>query len=193
MTLKKWLGRIGVAGAGAVVVALLAAHFLHPQADFPNFSPWMDYAKYTDEGWYGSAAVAYFVRGHWYVPGDFNPAVALPVWPLLEWVLFHFTGVSLPAARLLAISIFAGNLALTYALVRTQAQRWVAVLAMVLVASNAFLFCFSRLAILEPPVVFLLLLAWLLALRPPASAGWMRIATLITLGFLLCSMVLTKT
>src|SRR5277367_1710837 len=175
MELRKRVGGAGLFFAAGFVAALLGVHFLHPGADFPNFSPWMDYAKYTDEGWYGSAAVAYFVGGHWYVPGDFNPAVALPVWPFLEWVLFHFTGVSLPAARLLAISIFAGNLVLTYALVRSQARRWVAVLAMVLVASNAFLFCFSRLAILEPPVVFLLLLAWLLALRPPASAGWMRI------------------
>ena len=191
--LRKWTGVAGLAGTVAFVAALLGMHFLHPGADFPNFSPWMDYAKYTDEGWYGSAAVASFVRGNWYVAGDFNPAVALPVWPFLEWVLFHFTGVSLVAARLLAVSIFAGNLTLTYALVRSQAPRWAAFLAMVLVASNAFLFCFSRLAILEPPVVFLLLLAWLLALRPPAKAGWMRVATLMTIGLLLCGMVLTKT
>jgi len=191
--LRKRIGVAGLAAAVAFVAALLGLHFLHPGADFPNFSPWMDYAKYTDEGWYGSAAVAYFVRGNWYVPGDFNPGVALPVLPFLEWVLFHFTGVSLAAARLLAVSIFAGNLALTHALVRSQAQRWVAVLAMVLVASNAFLYCFSRLAILEPPVVFLLLLAWFLALRPPARASWMRVVTLITIGLLLCAMVLTKT
>jgi hypothetical protein len=191
--LKERIGVAGVAGAVAFTAGLLGLHFLHPGADFPNFSPWMDYAKYTDEGWYGSAAVAYFVRGSWYVPGDFNPAVALPVWPFLEWVLFHFTGVSLGAARLLAVSIFAGNLVLTYALVRSQAGRWVAVLAMVLVASNAFLYCFSRLAILESPVVFLLLLAWLPALRPRARAGWMRVVALISIGLLLCAMVLTKT
>ncbi len=191
--LRKWVGTAARAGAVGFVAALLGAHFLHPGADFPNFSPWMDYAKYTDEGWYGSAAVAYFVRGNWYVPGDFNPAVALPVWPFLEWVLFHFTGVSLLAARLLAISIFAGNLALTYALVRTQGRRWVAILAMVLVASNAFLFCFSRLAILEPPVVFLMLLAWLLALRPLAASRWVRVVTLVVIGLLLCAMILTKT
>ena len=88
--------RVGSFAAVAFAAALFAAHFLHLRADFPNFSPWMDYAKYTDEGWYGSAAVAYFIRGGWYVPGDFNPAVALPVWPFLEWILFHFTGVSLP-------------------------------------------------------------------------------------------------
>ncbi len=194
MELRKWVTRVGLSGALALAAALLAVHFLHPGADFPNFSPWMDYAKYTDEGWYGNAAVAYFVRGNWYVPGDFNPAVALPVWPFLEWVLFHFSGVSLVAARSLAISIFAGNLVLTYALVRTQAPRWAAALAMVLVASNAFLYCFSRLAILEPPVVFLMLLAWLLALLiPRARLPWARASLLVMIGLLVCGMVLTKT
>ena len=188
-----------MAGAGLLsallfAAALLGAHFLHPGADFPNFSPWMDYAKYTDEGWYGSAAVAYFTRGNWYVAGDFNPAVALPVWPFLEWLLFHFTGVSLPAARLLAVAIFAGNLMLTWALVRTQLPRWGALLALLLVASNAFLYCFSRLAILEPPLIFLLLLSWLLALRlPGADSRSARLKILIVIGLLLCAMVLTKT
>jgi hypothetical protein len=120
MELRKCARAVGVAGAATFIIALVVAHFLHPRADFPNFSPWMDYAKYTDEGWYGNAAIAYFIRGGWYVPGDFNPGVALPVWPFLEWVLFHFTGVSLAAARLLAIAIFAGNVAMTYSLVRTQ-------------------------------------------------------------------------
>src|SRR5277367_4954838 len=129
MELRKWVTRVGLSGAWALAAALLAVHFLHPGADFPNFSPWMDYAKYTDEGWYGNAAVAYFVRGSWYVPGDFNPAVALPVWPFLEWVLFHFTGVSLAAARLFAVAIFAGNVALTYRLVRAQIGRVAAMLA----------------------------------------------------------------
>src|SRR5277367_5834840 len=165
MELRKWVTRVELSGALALAAALLAVHFLHPGADFPNFSPWMDYAKYTDEGWYGNAAVAYFIRGGWYVPGDFNPAVALPIWPFLEWVLFHFTGVSVSAARVLAVTIFGGNVALTYALVRSQAPRWAALLAAALLASNAFLYCFSRLAILEPLVIFLLLLSWFLALN----------------------------
>src|SRR5271170_4375327 len=194
MKLRKWVGGIGVAGATAFVVALLAAHFLHPHADFPNFSPWMDYAKYTDEGWYGNAAVAYFIRGAWYVPGDFNPAVALPVWPFLEWVLFHFTGVSVTAARVLVVAIFGGNVALTYALVRSQAPRWAALLAAALLASNAFLYCFSRLAILEPLLIFQLLLSWLLTLRlPRVEERWKQAALLVAIGLLLCGMVLTKT
>ncbi len=192
--LNKWLGKGWAVCAIGFATALLTAHFLHPRADFPNFSPWMDYAKYTDEGWYGNAAIAYFIRGGWYVPGDFNPAVALPVWPFLEWVLFHFTGVSLSAARLLALAIFAGNVGLTYALVRTQAPRWTALLAVVVLASNAFLYCFSRLAILEPLLIFLLLSSWLLALQlPKAPASWQKIALPALIGLLLCAMVLTKT
>ncbi len=194
MELRKRARSVGVAGAATFIVALVVAHFLHPRADFPNFSPWMDYAKYTDEGWYGNAAIAYFIRGGWYVPGDFNPGVALPVWPFLEWVLFHFTGVSLAAARLLAIAIFAGNVAMTYSLVRTQTGRAASVLAAALVASNAFLYCFSRLAILEPPLVFMMLLAWLLALKlPDVRTRWAQIGMLTAIGLLLCAMVLTKT
>jgi len=192
--LKHRAARIAVFGAIAGVVALFVAHFLHPRADFPNFSPWMDYAKYTDEGWYGNAAVAYFIRGGWYVPGDFNPAVALPVWPFLEWILFHFTGVSLVAARVFAVAIFGGNLALTYALVRSQAPRWAALLAAGVLASNAFLYCFSRLAILEPLLIFFTLLSWLLALKmPTVERKASRNTMLVVIGLLLCAMVLTKT
>src|SRR6267154_2779939 len=98
--------------------AFLALHAIHLKADFPNNSPWMDWSKYTDEGWYGDAAIRHFQLGHWYVPGDFNPAVALPVWPFLEGLVFHFTGVSLTAARALTVAIFALILVVSYLLVR---------------------------------------------------------------------------
>src|SRR5258708_6877369 len=90
-----------------VSAVFLGLHSLHLSADFPNHSPWMDWSKYTDEGWYGDAAIRHFQRGHWYVPGDFNPAAALPVWPLLESAVFHYTGVSLAAARALTVATFA--------------------------------------------------------------------------------------
>src|SRR6202012_3308190 len=104
----------------------------------------MDYSKYTDEGWYGSGAIRYFLSGSWRLPGDFNPAAALPVWPVLEGLVFHFTGVSLVAARVLVLVVFAGNLWLTYALVRTQQKQWVALLAATIAAARAFLYAFRR-------------------------------------------------
>jgi 4-amino-4-deoxy-L-arabinose transferase-like glycosyltransferase len=194
MKQKPWVGRIATGGGVAFIAVCLVLHFLHPRADFPNFSPWMDYAKYTDEGWYGSAAVSYFIRGGWYVAGDFNPAVALPTWPFLEWILFHFTGVSLAAARVFAVLIFSGNVVLAYALVRSQTARWAGLLAAGILASNAFLYCFSRLAILEPLLIFLMLLSWWLSLTlPRVRSRRQRVGILVFIGLLLCGMVLTKT
>ncbi len=156
----------------------------------------MDYAKYTDEGWYGNAAIESFVRGSWYVPGDLNTAIAVPVWPLLEWVVFHFTGVSLVAARALAVALFAANLLLAYLLVRRSPQgtHWTGLLAATLMAASSFLYCFSRLAILEPLLTSLTLLSWLLVLRvPEARSSRRRMALLIGTGMLFCLSILTKT
>src|SRR5260370_39970677 len=105
-----------------VAAIFLALHAVHLNADFPNHSPWMDWAKYTDEGWYGDGAIRHFQRGHWHVPGDFNPAAALPVWPLLESAVFHFTGVSIAAARALTGATFALILLTSYPLVRHWAN-----------------------------------------------------------------------
>ncbi|QNI31083.1 glycosyltransferase family 39 protein [Alloacidobacterium dinghuense] len=178
----------------AGICVLYGIHLLHLRADFPNFSPWMDYSKYTDEGWYGSAAARHFLNGSWRVPGDFNPAAALPVWPLLEGMVFRFTGVSLAAARLLVLAVFAGNLLLTYALIRTQQKQPVALLGVTIAAASAFLYAFGRLAILEPLLVFWMLLSWLLALRlSRASSKGQRYVLLVAIGFLVCLQILTKT
>jgi hypothetical protein len=166
-------------------------HALDLRADFPNHSPWyMDWAKYTDEGWYGNAAIRAHLFGNWYLPGDFNPAPAVPVWPFLEWVLFFFTGVTVEAARGLAIAFFFLSLVLSYTLLRARGPRWMALLALTLLVTSPFLYCFSRLAILEPMLTTLMLGALNLAVRLPvlrrpvwASAG---------IGLLFTVMMLTK-
>lgn len=171
-------------------MALYALHFPHILADFPNHSPWMDYAKYTDEGWYANAATRFTLAGHWYVPGDFNPAVALPVWPVLLGLVFHFTGVSLTAARVLDLAVFGMNLLLSYFVLRMYAPQWIALLGITMLAANPFLYAFGRLALLEPLLVCLMLLCWWLALRWGAQMG---AAVAAMIGLLLCLMVLTKT
>lgn len=186
---QRWLYVLWALG----IAGLFCLHFPHLLADFPNHSPWMDYSKYTDEGWYGNAAIRYYFTGHWYLHGDFNPAVALPVWPLLLALVFHFTGVSLTAARALALVFVGFDLVLGYGVVRTQAPRWVALLAITLLVSSPFLWAFSRLAILEPLLIFFLLLSWLLALRLPGRSPRAQRLTLICIGLVLCLMVLAKT
>jgi hypothetical protein len=196
-----------------VSAIFLILHAFHLSADFPNHSPWMDWAKYTDEGWYGDGAIRHFQRGHWYVPGDFNPAAALPIWPLLEAALFRFTGVSLTAARGLTVAIFGLILAASYLLLR----RWQSLatpagqkitktlapaIAVLLLAVSPFCFVFTRMAILEPLLILLTLLALLAAsfATPVQGSGPSTVrstlqqsAPSLCLGLLLPLMVLTKT
>jgi 4-amino-4-deoxy-L-arabinose transferase-like glycosyltransferase len=194
-----------------VATLFLALHAVHLSADFPNHSPWMDWAKYTDEGWYGDGAIRHFQRGHWHVPGDFNPAAALPVWPLLEAALFRFTGVNLAAARALTVAIFSCILLASYFLLR----RWqllssgkktetslAPAIAVLLLAVSPFCYVFTRMAILEPLLILLALLALLAASYTTSpeqgTATPLRARVLLTLpalvlGLLFPLMVLTKT
>lgn len=176
----------------ALILGFALLHALHLMADFPNHTPWIfDYAKYTDEGWWGNAAVRSQLLGNWYLPGDFNPAAAAPVWPFLEWVLFGFTGVSMEAARGLAVAVFFASLMLGYLLLRVWGPRWMALLAVTFVATSPFLYCFSRLAILEPLLTALLLAALNLAVR----LSRFRRPVLVSggIGLLFALMLLTKT
>jgi len=176
----------------AAIVALAGLHALHLSADFPNYSPWfMDWAKYTDEGWFGNGAVRMHVLGAWYVAGDFNPAAPLPVWPFLEWLVFTFSGVSIVAARGLAVVCFFCNLGLTYRLVRLSAPRWAGLLAVTLLVSSPFLYCFTRLAILEPMLMLLFLSALNIAVRVSGSLRPILGAAFV--GLLFTLMMLTKT
>ncbi len=179
----------------AAIAALFALHFAHLWADFPNFSPWMDYSKYTDEGWYGNAAIRQALYGHWRIAGDFNPAVALPVWPLLLRVAFSVGGVSLPVARSLGLLVFAADLLVSYSLLRQTVPRVAALAGVSFLAASAYLWAFSRLAILEPLLILFLLLSWLLVLRLPSPAhdARKRLLMLLGAGLMLALAVLTKT
>ena len=184
----RWLYAVWI----VIIGALAVLHTLNLSADFPNHSPWrMDWAKYTDEGWYGNAAVRAHLFGNWYVPGDFNPAPAVPVWPFLEWILFFFTGVSVQAARALAIAFFFGNLLLTWILLRPRGPKWMPLLALTLMVTSPFLYCFSRLAILEPMLTTLMLAVLNLAARLPQMRRPVAMSALI--GVLFTLMMLTKT
>ena len=176
-----------------VVIGVFAVlHAMNLAADFPNHTPWyIDWAKYTDEGWYGNAAVRAHLFGQWYVPGDFNPAPAVPVWPFLEWVLFFFTGVNIEAARALAIAFFFANLVLCYTLLRPRTLKWVALLGLTMMVTSPFLYCFSRLAILEPMLTTLMLAALNLTVRLPQMRH--PSATSAGVGVLFTLMMLTKT
>lgn len=188
-----------------VSTLFFALHFLHLKADFPNHSPWVDWSKYTDEGWYGDAAIRHYLSGHWYWKGDFNPAVALPVWPLFELVVFKFTGVSPVAARALTLVVFGLTLVTLYLLIRRHTrprssksgQSFAAAITVLLLCTSPFLYVFERMAILEPLLIALTALALLTAstMHPIQGRGGMArsISQALLLMLLLPAMVLTKT
>src|ERR1700722_10828200 len=192
-----------------VATIFLALHAIHLNADFPNHSPWMDWAKYTDEGWYGDGAIRHFQRGQWNLPGDFNPAAALPVWPLVEAALFRFTGVNLIAARALTVGIFACILIASYFLLRrwqppsAREKSFAPAIAVLLLAVSPFCYVFTRMAILEPLLILLTLLALLAAsYATPSEQGAATTSLrtrlsatvpILALGLLFPLMILTKT
>jgi hypothetical protein len=194
-----------------VAAVFYALHFLHLTADFPNRSPWMDWSKYTDEGWYGDAAIRHYITGHWYWSGDFNPAVALPVWPALELLVFKFTGVTPTAARALTLCVFAFTLVILYLLLQRsaralhpQGRSLAGPLCVLFLCLSPYLYVFERMAILEPLLIALTALALLIASHLPGSphqpgspqqpgSGRRTLLLTLALGVLLPAMVLTKT
>ncbi len=189
-------------GVSAIFFAL---HFFHLNADFPNHSPWVDWSKYTDEGWYGDAAIRHYVSGHWYWKGDFNPAVALPVWPLIELVTFKFTGVSPVAARALTLCVF-GLTLITFCLLiqrhtrprsNDSGQPLAAAITVFFLCTSPLLYVFERMAILEPLLIALTSLALLTAsILHPIHRRTISIHSVLPTFFfmlLLPAMVLTKT
>jgi hypothetical protein len=195
--LRRWGPAVWLVAWIVAIAYFALLHAWHLRADFPNGSPWVcDWAKFTDEGWYGNAAIRAHLFGNWYMAGDFNPAVAVPVWPFLEWLLFFFTGVTIEAARGLAVACFFLNLVLSYLLlgsrgVGSRSPRWIALLGVTLVATSPFLYCFSRLAILEPLQITLTLAALILAVRLPQRRR--PVLGSIGIGLLFALIVLTKT
>jgi hypothetical protein len=187
-------------------MALFALHFVHLRADFPNHSRWRDWAKYTDEGWYGNAAINQQIRrgpvaatftpqpgtASWRVDGDFNPAVALPVWPVLLAGIFHFTGLSIGAARALSVAVLGLDCCLLFLLARqASGQIWIGLAAVTIALSNYYVFVFDRLAILEPMATGFLLAALLLAIHRREERR--SRPKLVLLGFICCLLLLTKT
>ena len=113
------------------------------------------------------------------------------MWPFLEWILFFVSGVSLDAARGLAVCLFFLNLGLSYLLLRVSGSRWIALLGVTLLVVSPFLYAFSRLAILEPLLTGLMLAALNLSVRLPRFHHPRRVS--LGIGLLYAMMFLTKT
>jgi len=178
-------------GASAL---LLGLHYIHLRADFPQGSPWVDPARFTDEGWYAGAAIRQLLSGSWYLRGDFNPAVPLPVFPLLSYFLFRVTGVSVAALRAMNVTFFALTLLGLWQLLHRRVGAFPAAAAIFLCCCSPFYYAYSRLGILEPLLALETVLVFLVALSVDCGPNRRRyLAASIFAGVLLATMVFTKT
>ena len=174
----------------ALTIVLCLLRFAWLRADFPNHSPWwLDQAKFTDEGWWANGAVRHQLTGHWEIPGDYNPALVVPVWPLLMDAVFQLSGVNLVAARAVSVLFSVATVLLVYLLVRRYSDPASAAVSALLLAASPFAFAFARLATLDTIIVFeFCLLLWL-----ASFAGQNRRWPAVVLGALIALTLLTKT
>ena len=174
----------------SLTIVLCLARFAWLLADFPNHSPWwLDQAKFTDEGWWANGAVRHLLLGHWQIAGDYNPAIVVPVWPLLLTAVFYFTGISLVAARAVSVLFSIATVALVYALARRYSDSVSAAAAALLLAASPFAFAFARLATLDTILVFEFCLMLWIASFADQTRRWPQIA----LGIMIPLTLLTKT
>jgi hypothetical protein len=186
---RRWM----LAACWVTIIALCVLRFCFLTADFPNHSPWSsDQAKFTDEGWWASGAITHHLLGRWTVPGDYNPVVALPVWPALLSAVFHFTGVSLVATRAFNVALSIATLGIVFVLVRRYVvlkPMTTATLCVLFLAASPFAYVYSRIATLETCILFEFCLLLLLASWAKTS----RLALWVGLPVVVTAMVLTKT
>ncbi len=173
-----------------VTALFLLARLWHIRADFADFNFYsQDGARYTDEGFYTSAALNHFIFGRAILPGGWNPGIFMPVWPLMTGLVFAVTGVSLAGARTLSVVCCWMSVWLVYLVSRQYRGRLFAAIAAALAAGNALGFLFGRLALLEPALTMYLLLALYLAGRVRRGDYWLAALA----GVVFAVAALTKT
>ncbi len=179
-------------GVVVVLVLLACLRLVDLSADFPVgmiSSPGM---AYTDEGWWSRNAIAFIRNGRWYIDDGYNTVFSLPVLPLLQVMWFKVFGVGLTAARslnVLCLGVIAG---LVYAIARREIKSGLAWIAPFIVLSSYPMFVYSRIALLEMPMLALILLSLWLAIAADDSPAT-RLAKVASSAIFFALAVLTKT
>jgi len=178
---------------GVITVAIIglgAARLIHLMADPPVRGLGRVASFYGDEGVWYSASLWLVEHGHLYIPGDYNPAVLVPVMPTLVGTVAAVTGLEVwfTARLTTAMLMLMATAALIVALSR-RAGWGVALLTGLLMTASFPLFVYSRVALLDVPAVAWVVIGLCLLL------GWrQRRPTWATVAAALigCVAVLTK-
>jgi 4-amino-4-deoxy-L-arabinose transferase-like glycosyltransferase len=143
----------------------------------------------VDEGWYSSAAVNSWLGRGWILPGDFNPGVAMPVWPAMVLAGFHVGGFGILSLRVIAVLVFLVLVALAYRVAVVYDEERIGLFAVFFLMTSPYCFALSRLGFLEFPMTAFLLAASLVIGRKD-SQSWIRY---VVAGVFIALSLLTKT
>ncbi len=129
------------------------------EADFPKEIGNWSSDIYTDEGWYSNSAVRKVVTGNWIFPGDFNPIVVMPIFQLSQFLVFKLFGIGLFQARVGTFLYFLLLQLFIFLFVKKLSNNTVALLTILLISVDPFVFAYSRVAFLETPMVAVIVVA----------------------------------
>ncbi|MFB5649514.1 ArnT family glycosyltransferase [Leptospira wolffii] len=139
--------------------------FYNVSLDFPYYIT-ITGAPLTDEGWYFSGVINKLTWGQWYLPGDFNPIVSLPLNNFIAYPILNLFD-----HPLIPLRVFTCILAIiTLLFVRKLARRFLSQITVdlfLLFLSIDFLFfSYSRIALLEVWVLSLCAISSYFVLNP---------------------------
>jgi 4-amino-4-deoxy-L-arabinose transferase-like glycosyltransferase len=184
----KTVQRLAVFSLISIVLLSGYLRLLHLDADFPTGLNWSS-DLYTDEGWYSGNAIAWAINGQWYIPGDFNSMITLPVFQWIQMSVFRVSGISLSSARFSTAFFSLISLVLAFLLARRYGGELAGWITVGLLSTDYVYFAYSRIALMEVPFTALILGSiWLAgAIQLPA---WLGLGLSVVL---LVAAVLTKT
>lgn len=172
-----------------LILCFSLVRLVNLNADFPSGITTSG-VLYTDEGWYAAAATRHVLTGHWYMAGDINTAVQMPVGQVLHRISFALFGLSLSSARITIVVSFLSLTMLTALLVQRSFGDYAALLVALLLTTNYIAFAYSRLATMD-------LVATNFVVASLYTAGGLKNKTdlkrLLASSLLMAAGILTKT
>ena len=139
---------------------------------------------FADEGWYSNAAINHCISGRWFVEGDFNPAINMPMGQVIQAISFRIFGMGLGQARIAPVMSAILAILFTYFLVSKYLSRELSLLVILLLSVNFHFFAYSRLAIMDLPMICFIVGAIFTADRFRGFAGVIFGSVLLLLGYL---------
>ena len=178
---------------------LIVSRFYHLDAD-PDTTLSLSRVFYTDEGLNSCNAISNYLTGSW-ICDDHNHFLLMPVMSFVQYFVFSIFGMSLFTARLAVVFFSLLVVLIACAFIRDgekdgqfgEKGGGVLLLALLLLATNFYYFNYSRLALLDLPMLGFGITSYYCAYKAFAGDGFVKKIAMYTVsGLLLAISFLTK-